>query len=94
VKFTVCDATGNPISNHAAVFAPTGGELTMTGRIRGTVENVNEAIVNDIPDAAFTYTGGQWHFNMATTSFDPGYTYTFRINLANGGAVTFQIALR
>ena len=41
----------------------------------------------------FTYTGGQWHFNMATMNLDAG-TYTFRINLANGQAITFQVALR
>ena len=94
VKFTLCDANGMPISLHDAVFAPIGGPLTMTGRIRGTVDNVNEAIDNDIPDAAFTYTGGVWHFNMATTNLDAGYTYTFHINLANGSFISFTVALR
>ena len=94
VKFTVCDANGNPISNSAAVFAGTGGQLTMLSRLRGTLDEVNEATINDIPDAAFTYTGGQWHFNMATMNLDAGYTYTFRINLANGQGITFLIALK
>jgi hypothetical protein len=94
VKFTLCDANGNPISNPAAVFAGTGGQLTMLSRLRGTLDDVNESITNDIPDAAFTFTGGQWHFNMATTNLDAGWTYTFRINLANGGAITFQVAVK
>lgn len=42
VKFTVCDAFGNPISNPAAVFAGTGGSLTMLSAVRGTVTNINE----------------------------------------------------
>jgi hypothetical protein len=82
VKFTVCDASGNPISNPAAVFAGTGGSLTMLSEVRGTVTVVNETGTNDIPDVAFRYTGSQWIFNMATTNLNQGSTYTFRINLS------------
>jgi hypothetical protein len=84
VKFRVCDASGNPISNPAAVFAGTGGALTMLSAVRGTVTDVNESGVTDIPDVAFRFTGGQWIFNMATSNLSQGSTYTFRINLAVG----------
>ena len=78
VKFTVCDAFGNPVSNPAAVFAGTGGSLTMLSQVRGTVTVVNEDITNDIPDVAFRWTGSQWTFNMATTNLNQGSTYTFQ----------------
>jgi hypothetical protein len=82
VKFTVCDGFGNPISNPAAVFAGTGGSLTMLSEVRGTITVVNETTTNDIPDVAFRWTGSQWIFNMATTNLSQGSTYTFRVNLA------------
>ena len=66
----------------------------MTGRIRGTVNEINETGETVIPDVAFTFTGGQWHFNMATTNLDAGYTYTFRINTAYGPGITFTIATK
>jgi hypothetical protein len=96
VKFTVCDANCNPISNPYAVFPnyPQGGQLTMLSHLRGTVNNVNEVGTNDIPDVAFTYTGGMWHFNMATTNLDASTTYTFRINLADGSDITFVVGTK
>src|SRR5205807_2440614 len=50
VKFTVCDAFGNPISNPNAVFAGTGGQLTMLSAVRGQLQTVDESAYNDIPD--------------------------------------------
>ncbi len=94
VKFKVCDANGNSISDPQAVFAGTGGQLTMLSHLRGTVNNVNEDVTNDIPDVAFTYTGGQWHFNMDTSNLDAPATYTFRINLADGSGITFVIGTK
>ena len=96
VKFTVCDANGNPISDPYAVFLnyPQGGQLTMTGSIRGTVDNINETGDTVIPDVAFTFTGGVWHFNMATTNLVAGNTYTFRINLAYGPGITFTVGAK
>jgi hypothetical protein len=55
VKFTVCDVNGNPISDPNAVFAGTGGQLTMLSDVRGQVENINEVGGTDIPDAAFRW---------------------------------------
>src|SRR5205823_1872776 len=81
VKFTVCDAFGNPIQDKTAVFAPTGATLTMLSQVRGTINNVDESGYNDVPDVAFRFTGGQWIFNMATSNLTSGSTYTFRINL-------------
>jgi hypothetical protein len=94
VKFTVCDANGNPISDPTAVFAGTGGQLTMLSAVRGQVQNVNETGINDIPDVAFRYAGGIWIFNMATNNLDAGTTYTFRINLKNGSGIQFRIATK
>ena len=96
VKFTVCDATGQPISNPYAVFLnyPQGGQLTMTGQIRGTVDQVNETGDTTIPDVAFTFTGGMWHFNMDTGNLTAGNTYTFRINLATGPGITFTVGVK
>ena len=95
VKFTVCGANGNPISDPYAVFSgyPNGAQLTMLSHLRGTVDNVNEVGTNDIPNAAFTFTGGQWHFNMATTNLEVG-TYTYHINLAYGPGITFVVGLK
>jgi hypothetical protein len=96
VKFQVCDAFGNPISNPAAVFGPNGGAtITMLSAVRGTVDTVNEVGVNTIPDAGFRYSGGQWIFNMATTNLAAATTYTFRINLAYGPAsIVFTIGVK
>ncbi|MGB2900514.1 MAG: Ig-like domain repeat protein [Candidatus Acidiferrum sp.] len=95
VKFRVCDAFGNSISNPAAVFAPVGGSLSMLSAVRGTIDNVNETGITDVPDVAFRYSGGQWIFNMATSNLTAGNTYQFRINLAYGPAsITFQVGVK
>ena len=95
VKFTVCDASGNSISNPSAVFAGTGGQLTMLSAVRGQLPVLDESAYNDIPDAAFRYTGGQWIFNMSTSNLSSGNTYTFRINLAYSPAsIVFKIAIK
>ena len=94
VKFTVCDANGNPISDPNAVFAGTGGALTMLSAVRGQVPNPDESAFNDIPDVAFRYSSGIWIFNMATSNLQQNTTYTFRINLANGGSITFVIKIK
>jgi len=93
VKFTVCDANGNPISDPNVVFAGTGGALTMLSSVRGQVPNPDESGYNDIPDVAFRYTGGMWMFNMATSNLQQATTYTFRINLRYG-SITFVIAIK
>jgi hypothetical protein len=93
VKFRVCDASGNPISNPAAVFADTGGSLTMLSAVRGTVDVVNEPGIMEIPDAGFRFSGNQWVFNMATSNLAQGTTYTFRINLASG-SIVFRVAVK
>jgi len=94
VKFTLCDANGNPISNPNAVFAGTGGALTMLSAVRGQVPNPDENAFNDIPDVAFRYSSGIWIFNMATSNLQQNTTYTFRINLANGQGITFVIKIK
>ncbi len=95
VKFNVCGANGAPLTDPALVFAGTGGALTMTGAIRGTITVVNETSTNDIPDAAFTWDGQQWHFNMATMNLSSGNTYTFRINLAYAPqSITFMVGVK
>ncbi len=95
VKFRVCNASGVPISNPAAVFAGTGGTLTMLSAVRGTVDAVNESLTGDIPDVAFRWSGDQWIFNMATSNLVAGETYTFRINLAYGPAsINFMVGVK
>jgi hypothetical protein len=94
VKFTVCDVNGNPISDPNAVFAGTGGALTMLGAVRGQIPQPDESQYNDIPDAAFRYSSGIWIFNMSTSNLQSGYSYTFRINLATGQGITFVIAIK
>jgi len=94
VKFTVCDASGNPISNANAVFAGTGGPLTMLSAVRGQIPSPDENQYNDIPDAAFRYSDGIWIFNMGTSNLQSGYSYGFRINMANGQGITFTIAIK
>jgi hypothetical protein len=93
VKFRVCDAAGNPISNAAAVFGQSTGSITLLTAVRGTVTVVNEATVAEIPDVAFRWSGDQWIFNMATSNLDAGATYTFRINLAVGG-IQFKVGVK
>ena len=97
VKFRVCDAFGNAISNPNLVFGPSSGSITMLSAVRGTVDNVNETITNNIADAAFRWdsSGQQWIFNMATTNLTSGLTYTFRINLANTSqSIVFGIGVK
>ena len=89
VKFTICDANGNPISDPTAVFASGFGSITLINTVRGTVDNVNEATYTDIPDVAFRYSGGIWIFNMATSNLTKNTTYTFRINLKDGSYLQF-----
>jgi hypothetical protein len=95
VKFNVCGANGAPLTDPALVFAGTGGAVTMTGAIRGTMTVVNEKDTNDIPNAAFTWDGQQWHFNMATANLSSATTYTFRINLAyDPASILFTVGLK
>jgi hypothetical protein len=94
VKFKVCDANGNPISDPSAVFATGYGSITLLNTVRGTVDNVNETTYTDIPDVAFRYTGSQWIFNMATSNLTKGTTYTFHINLKNGSFVSFTFGTK
>jgi hypothetical protein len=95
VKFNVCGANGAPLTDPTLVFAGTGGALTMTGTMRGTITTVNESTDNAIPDAAFTWDGQQWHFNMATMNLTSGYTYTFKINLAySPQSITFVVGVK
>ena len=97
VKFRVCGASGGSISNASAVFAGTGGTLTMLSAVRGTVDAVNETTSGDIPDAAFRWDASsqQWIFNMATTNLTSGQTYQFRINLAYSPAnIIFVVGVK
>jgi hypothetical protein len=97
VKFRVCNAAGVPISNPAAVFAGTGGSLTMLSAVRGTVTNALEDSIVDIPDVAFRWdtSGQQWIFNMATSNLSAGSTYGFQINLAYGPAnIVFKVGVK
>jgi hypothetical protein len=91
VKFTVCDANGNPIGpDPSAVFATGYGSITLINTVRGTVDNVNEITYTDIPDSAFRYSSGIWIFNMATSNLQKNNTYTFRINLKDGSYIQFS----
>src|SRR5262249_30176495 len=93
VKFTVCDAAGNPIADPAAVFAGTGGSLTMLSAVRAQMTTVNESAENAIPDVAFRFTGSQWIFNMGTNNLQSGTDYKFRINLAYG-RIIFKVGIK
>ncbi len=84
VKFTVCDANGNPISDPMVVFGNSTGSITLLSAVRGTVDNVNETMDNDIPDVAFRYSSGIWIFNMASNNLTKNTTYTYHINLKYG----------
>jgi hypothetical protein len=94
VKFTICDANGNAISNPMAVFGNTNGTITLLNTVRGTVDNVNENTGGDIPDVAFRYSSGIWIFNMATTNMTKNTTYYFRIPLADGTYILFQFGTK
>jgi hypothetical protein len=95
VKFRVCGASGQSISNPAAVFAGTGGSLTMLSAVRGTVTIATEAAIIDIPDVAFRWdpSGQQWIFNMSTSNLESGSTYSFSINLAYGH-IQFRVGVK
>jgi hypothetical protein len=94
VKFKVCDANGNSISDPNVVFQNgCCGSVLMTSRMRGQVENINEAGDTLIPDAAFRYVGDHWQFNMDSGNLDAGYTYTFVITLKYG-SIQFRIATK
>jgi hypothetical protein len=89
VKFTVCGANGQPISDPMAVFGNSTGSITLLHSIRGTIDNINEASQNDIPDVAFRWSSGIWIFNMATNNLTKNTTYQYRINLKVGN-IDFQ----
>jgi hypothetical protein len=95
VKFRVCNAAGQAISTQGAVFAGTGGQLSMQSAVVGTITSVNETAVNDIPDAAFRWdaSGQQWIFNMSTSNLNAGTTYTYQINLAYGN-IQFRLGMK
>jgi hypothetical protein len=94
VKFKVCDASGNFISDPNAVFLNgCCGSVTMLTRMRGTVDDVNETGTTDIPDVAFHQVGNHWQFNLVTTNLDAGYTYTFQIPL-KVGSIQFTVAVK
>jgi len=94
VKFTLCDANGNFISDPNAVFLNgCCGSITTLTRMRGTVDNVNEMDTTDIPDVAFHNVGNHWQFNLVTTNLEAGYTYTFQINL-KFGTIQFTVAVK
>jgi hypothetical protein len=96
VKFIVCDAFGNPISDPSVVFGASypSGSLTMLSAVRGLVSNVNETPDSvDVPNAAFRYSSGQWIFNMATSNLNSSTTYTYKINLSYG-TITFTIGIK
>jgi hypothetical protein len=94
VKFTVCDANGNPISNPMAVFGNSTGSITLLSAVRGTIDNVNEAVVNDVPDVAFRFSTDKWIFNMATNNLTKNTTYHYRIPLADGSFIYFQFGTK
>jgi hypothetical protein len=94
VKFNVCGANGQPISDPNAVFAGGYGSVTLINTVRGTVDNINETTYNDIPDSAFRWTGSQWIFNMATRNLVKGNTYQFRVALKDGSFIYFQFGAK
>jgi hypothetical protein len=49
----------------------------MITNLRGTVDNINEATYNDIPDSAFHFGSGVWIFNLVTSNLSRGSTYYF-----------------
>ena len=93
VKFTVCDANGNPISDPMVVFGNSTGSIEWINTVRGTVTQVDENGVYHIPDVAFRYTGGIWIFNMVTSNLQSPSTNTYRINLRSG-SITFVIGIK
>jgi hypothetical protein len=94
VKFTVCDANGNAISDMNAVFAGTSGQVTLTGAVWGQIQTVNEQTSYDTPDSGFRWSSSIWIFNMATNNLQKNQTYTFRINLKDGSNITFTIGTK
>jgi hypothetical protein len=55
--------------------------------VRGTIDNVNEAPYNDVPDTAFRWTSDKWMFNMATSNLQKNNTYSYRIPLKDGSFI-------
>jgi hypothetical protein len=96
VKFTVCDASGNPILDKTAVFGSNGtATITMINAARGTIDNVNEVPLVTVADTGFRFSDGQWIFNMATSNLQKNVTYTFKINLAYAPAsFTFTFGVK
>jgi hypothetical protein len=93
VKFTICDANGNPISDRNVVF-PTTGDLSVINVVHGTVTQVDESSEYVVPDVQFRFSSGIWIMNLATGQFTAGYTYTFRINLADGSGILFTVGFK
>jgi MBG domain (YGX type) len=94
VKFYVCDASGNHISDPNVAFAGTGGQLTMLSAVRSQIQTVDENGYSDVPDAAFRWAGDSWIWNMTTNNLQSGQKYTFHINLRDGTFIEFFIAIK
>jgi MBG domain (YGX type) len=94
VKFTVCGANGQPISDPAAVFPSAYGSVNMINTVRGTVNQVNETNTYDIPDSAFRWSSDKWIFNISTSNLLKNNTYNFRIYLKDGSFIAFTIGTK
>jgi len=87
---------GLPLASHTVNFTtwPTTVAVKLLSTVRGTIENVNEATINDVPDVQFRYSDGKWIFNMATNNLVKNTTYRYQIPLADGSYIYFQFGTK
>jgi hypothetical protein len=65
--------------------------------VSGTVvSDVNETPVSTTPDTSFRFdtTAQKWIFNLSTKNLATATTYTYTIELSDGGTITFSFGLR
>jgi hypothetical protein len=92
VQFRVCDSAGNSVGASGVVR-----RFTLTKKVSGTVVSaVNETPVSTTPDTSFRFdtTAQKWIFNLSTKNLATGTTYTYTIELSDGGTITFSFGLR
>ncbi len=90
VKFRICDAKGTTIKNLDVVK-----NFRLIKIIsKGTVSNVDQAVVSATSETVFHAGNQQWIFNINTKNLMAGNTYIYLITLNDASTIQFQFSLK
>src|SRR6266498_706644 len=90
VKFRICDAKGTTIKNLDVVK-----NFRLIKIIsKGTVSNVDQAVVSATSETVFHAGNQQWIFNINTKNLMAGNMYIYLITLNDASTIQFQFSLK